>query len=169
MTVLKILQYPNKKLREKAQLVTALNQKIQTIIKDMFETMYEKNGIGLAATQVGIPLQIIIMIDIDHDEKKIVLINPIIIKKNGNIKTREGCLSIPQERAFVNRFQNIIVKGLNEKGEKKIITAKGTLSVCIQHEIDHLNGILFIDRLSFLKRQIIEKKIKKNKKNENNI
>lgn len=167
MSILKILQYPDKRLRNIAKVVNKIDKKILSIINNMFETMYCSNGIGLAATQVNINMKIIV---IDVSEKKnqpLVLINPIIMDKIGLINTEEGCLSIPNQRAYINRFAKITVKALNKYGENFYLNAENILSVCIQHEIDHLIGKLFIDYLSSIKRKIIFKKLKKmlNKKN----
>ncbi|CAL4043839.1 peptide deformylase [Buchnera aphidicola] len=161
MTILKILQYPDKKLRIRAQPVKEINTNIQTIVDNMFETMYDKEGIGLAATQVNIPLQIIVISNIHKYDHPLVLINPIIISKNGEKKVEEGCLSIPQQRAIITRSEYITVNALNYFGKKIKITADSLLSICIQHEMDHLIGKLFIDYLSLLKKIYIRKKIKK--------
>lgn len=162
MSVLKILKYPDDRLRIIAKPIWNVDKKIQTIIKNMFETMYYKNGIGLAATQVNIPLQIIVIDKIDSSlSNPLTLINPKIIKKNGFISTQEGCLSIPNYYAQIPRADKITVSALNYFGKKIEINTSSILSICIQHEIDHLLGKLFIDYLSNLKQQRIMKKIKK--------
>lgn len=145
MSLLNILHYPDVRLRKIAKLVTKVNLEIQNIIKDMFETMYKRSGIGLAATQVNIHKQIIV-IDIEENNfSKLVLINPIILESNGVVKFNEGCLSIPNRYAFIPRFQWIKISALNFYGKKFELEAENLLSVCIQHEIDHLKGKLFID------------------------
>ena len=164
MSVLKILEYPDKRLRIIAKPVLEVNKKIQIIIKNMFETMYYKDGIGLAATQVNIPLKIIVINKIDPLIHPLVLINPKIIKQSGTISTQEGCLSIPNYQARITRFNKITVSALNYFGQKIELHINSILSICIQHEIDHLQGKLFIDYLSHLKQQRILKKIKKQKK-----
>lgn len=148
MTLLKILYYPDVRLRKIAKLVKNVNAEIQFIIKNMFETMYKKNGIGLAATQVNIHKKIVVIDILEKKFKKLVLINPVILKSNGLISLNEGCLSIPNRNFFVPRFQWIKIQALNFYGEKFELEAENLLSVCIQHEIDHLNGKLFIDYIS---------------------
>ncbi|NIH41159.1 MAG: peptide deformylase [Buchnera aphidicola (Periphyllus aceris)] len=162
MSILKILKYPNKKLRNIAKPVRNFNKKIKNIVNDMFETMYKKKGIGLAAIQVNINRQIIVIDKIYPLKNPIVLINPKIIKKNGKINIKEGCLSIPKyEYITHSRSQFITVKAFNISGKKILIRAESILSVCLQHEIDHLKGILFIDYLSSLKKNRIYKSFKK--------
>ena len=167
MAILKILQYPDKRLRVIAKPVKIINQKIQKIIDDMFETMLHKEGIGLAATQVDIPLQIIVISKIQNTYNPLVLINPKIINQHGIIKTEEGCLSLPQHRAIIQRYKYITIQSLNYFGKSIEIKTNDMLSICIQHEIDHLIGKLFIDHLSLLKKNVIKKKIMKTiKKND---
>ncbi|CAL4324829.1 Peptide deformylase [Buchnera aphidicola (Pemphigus immunis)] len=161
MTILKILQYPDKNLRITAKPVKEINNNIQNIVNDMFETMYSEEGIGLAATQVNIPLQIIVISNIHNYNKPLVLINPEIISTSGEKKVEEGCLSIPKQRAIITRHEYIKINYLDNFGEKKEIQTNSLLSICIQHEMDHLIGKLFIDHLSLLKRRNIQKKIKK--------
>ncbi|WP_343154707.1 peptide deformylase [Buchnera aphidicola (Pseudoregma panicola)] len=161
MKTLKILKYPNKKLRYISKPVVKIDKKIQNIIDKMFKTMILENGIGLSAIQVGIPLQIITIIDTENVNKKIIIINPKIIKKKKKILKSEGCLSFPNQQAIVPRYKYLNIKALNYYGKKIKIKAKSLLSICIQHEIDHLSGKLFIDYLSDLKKNIIKKKMKK--------
>ncbi|XBC39658.1 MAG: peptide deformylase [Buchnera aphidicola (Chaetogeoica yunlongensis)] len=165
MSVLKILKYPDYRLRKIAKPISNINSDIHKIIKDMFDTMYFYNGIGLAATQVNIPLQIIVMDVILESTNPITLINPKIIKKHGTIITQEGCLSIPYYQEKITRAKEITVDAFNSTGKKiKIHTKENfTLSICIQHEIDHLLGKLFIDHLSDLKKKRFIKKINKKK------
>jgi peptide deformylase len=161
MSLLKILYYPDKRLRLVAKPIREINENIKNIANNMMDTMYQENGIGLAATQVNIPLQIIVISAMEKEKNNLILINPQIIKKEGNISIEEGCLSIPEYRAFVPRFNYITVQALNLYGEKIKIKTDSIVSICIQHEIDHLEGKLFIDYLSKIKQERIYKKFKK--------
>ncbi|WP_343183467.1 peptide deformylase [Buchnera aphidicola] len=162
MSILKIIQYPNKILRKISKPVKKFNKNIKEITEKMFETMYKKNGMGLAAIQINIKQQIIVIDKLYPLKKSIVLINPKIIKKSGKIYIKEGCLSIPKYEYVTNsRYKEIVVEAYNLVGKKFIIQANSILSVCIQHEIDHLKGILFIDYLSPLKKNRIKKNFKK--------
>lgn len=164
MSVLKVLIYPEDHLKEIARPVTEVNDDIRKIIDDMFDTMYQEEGIGLAAPQVDI-LQRIITIDIEgNKENQLVLINPEILVAEGEAGIEEGCLSIPGFRGFVPRREKVTVKALDRNGKAFTLEANGLLAICIQHEIDHLNGILFVDYLSPLKRQRIKEKLIKLKK-----
>ncbi|WP_343189639.1 peptide deformylase [Buchnera aphidicola] len=145
MKMLKILKYPDKRLRIKAKPVKKINYNIQKIINKMFKIMKKKNGIGLAATQINIHLQIIVIEKLLNINTPMVLINPKIIKKKGKIKFEERCLSIPNKKGIITRSKIIKVSTLNYFGKKYIFQAKSILSICIQHEIDHLIGKLFID------------------------
>ena len=166
MTVKKILVEPNKLLREVSRPIKEVNKEIQLLMDDMLETMYSANGIGLAAIQIGVPKNLIV-IDLMTKEKKknpMFFVNPKIIKKSTKMsKYEEGCLSIPNLFAEVQRPSECEVEYLDYEGRKKILKANGLLATCIQHEIDHLKGILFIDYLSKLKRDIILKKLSKQK------
>ncbi|MCV2528802.1 MAG: peptide deformylase [Candidatus Lightella neohaematopini] len=162
MSILKILYFPNKLLKKKASLVSKIDRDINKIINDMFETMYISKGIGLAATQVSIN-KCIIVIDISKKHnQQLVLINPKIIKRTGKIIMEESCLSIPNISAPVIRSEKIILQSLNYYGKLFELQAESLLSVCIQHEIDHLNGLLFIDRLSLSKKNYIRNIINHN-------
>lgn len=162
MSILEILFYPDSRLRNVANPVPRISEKTKTIINNMFDTMYAKQGIGLAATQVNINQQIIVIDLYQNNKKSLVLINPIIIQKSGVINITEGCLSIPGIKENVIRSEKILVKFVDQNNNKSKIEATGLLSACIQHEIDHLLGKLFIDYLSPLKIHRIHKKIKKN-------
>lgn len=167
MALLKILHFPDSKLRIVAKPVTLVDDNIRKIVTDMFETMYDAPGIGLAATQVNIHQQIIV-IDISEDKNQpLCLINPQISHKDGLQIMEEGCLSVPEIFDKVERAEHITVQALNKKGENFTLDAEGLLAVCIQHEIDHLKGKLFVDYLSSLKRQRITKKL--NKKREKSL
>ncbi|MCV2518590.1 MAG: peptide deformylase [Candidatus Lightella neohaematopini] len=156
MSILKILYYPDRKLKQKANLVSDIDHDINKIISDMLETMYFAKGIGLAATQVNIN-KCIIVIDISKKHnQQLILINPKIIKRIGKIVMEEGCLSIPNISAPVIRSEKIILQSLDCYGKLFELQAESLLSVCIQHEIDHLNGLLFIDRLSLSKQNYIK-------------
>lgn len=160
---LKILTYPNQKLRRKSLPIKVDRHlsDIQKLIDQMFKTMKFFNGVGLAAPQVGVGFRVIVVDIQDGKMEPLALINPEIVKIDGEVETEEGCLSFPQMNGFIKRSQKIAVKYLDYNGEEKILEADGLLSICIQHEIDHLNGILFIDRVSRLKREMILKRVKK--------
>ena len=159
--ILNILKYPDKRLRTIAKPVVRVDETIKKQVKDMFETMYEATGIGLAATQVNFHQRIIVIDISDKYNEPICLINPEIIEKSGEIQCEEGCLSVPDYYEIVIRANDIKVKALNQNGESFELEASEMLSVCIQHEIDHLNGILFVDHLSKLKQKRLKKKTEK--------
>ena len=162
--ILPILKFPDDKLRTKALKVDTIDDTIKTLVKDMFETMYDAPGIGLAATQVNFH-QRLIVIDISEEcNQPLCLINPEIIEKNGEIEYEEGCLSVPNYYENVKRANEIKVSALNELGQPFEIEADEMLSICIQHEMDHLNGILFVDHLSKLKQKRLKKKTEKQSK-----
>ena len=167
MTLRQILTEPNEILRKKSLPVDNVDKDLQILMDDMLETMYAAPGIGLAAIQVGIPKRIIVL-DIEQKEgqkKPLFLVNPEIIQKSINLSTyEEGCLSVPGQFAEIDRPDKCHVKYLDYYGEKKEINAEGMLATCIQHEMDHLEGILFIDYLSKLKKTMIIKKLSKQKK-----
>ena len=159
--ILNILKYPDKRLRTIAKPVVNVDETIKQQVKDMFETMYEAPGIGLAATQVNFHQRIIVIDISDQCNEPICLINPEILEKSGEIQWEEGCLSVPDYYENVVRANDIKVQALNQNGESFELEASEMLSVCIQHEIDHLNGILFVDHLSKLKQQRLKKKTEK--------
>ena len=167
MAVKEILTEPNKILRQVSKAVEKVTKNEQLLMDDMLETMYHANGIGLAAIQIGIPKRIIVMDISKNNEKKnpMYFVNPIIKNKNKDLSTyEEGCLSVPNQFAEVDRPATCEVEYLDYSGEKKILKASGLLATCIQHEMDHLEGILFIDYLSKLKKSMIIKKLSKQKK-----
>tara|TARA_B100001175_G_scaffold243461_1_gene209917 strand:- start:498 stop:1019 length:522 start_codon:yes stop_codon:yes gene_type:complete len=167
MTVKLILTEPNKILRQISKPIDKVTNEDQILMDDMLETMYASNGIGLAAVQIGIPKRIIVMdISKDKDIKKpMYFVNPVIKEKNPNKSTyEEGCLSVPDQFAEIERPSKCEVEYLDYFGKKKILKAEGLLATCIQHEMDHLEGILFIDYLSKLKKSIIIKKLSKKNK-----
>ena len=159
--ILNILKYPDKRLRTIAKPVFSVNETIKQQVKDMFETMYEAPGVGLAATQVNFHQRIIVIDISDQCNEPICLINPEIIEKSGEIQWEEGCLSVPDYYENIIRANDIKVQALNQHGETFELEASEMLSVCIQHEIDHLNGILFVDHLSKLKQKRLKKKTEK--------
>lgn len=161
MTLLNILHHPDPRLRKKAAPVAAFNAATKRFVDDMFETMYANQGIGLAATQVNVQQRII---TIDISEKKdgrLCLINPDILSSEGSLEHEEGCLSVPDYYEKVTRAERIRVRALNCEGEAFEMDADGLLAVCIQHEIDHLEGKLFVDYLSTLKQQRARKVVQK--------
>lgn len=164
MSILNVLIYPDERLKIVAQPVEKVNDEVREIVANMFETMYHEEGIGLAATQVDIHRRII-TIDIEGTkENQYVLINPEILESCGETGIEEGCLSLPGMRGFVPRKEKVRIKALDINGEEFELEADGLLAICIQHEIDHLNGIVFADYLSPLKRQRMKDKLVKLKK-----
>jgi len=161
MTILNVLRFPDERLRTVAKEVTEVNEEIQSFVQDMFETMYDENGIGLAATQVNNHIRIFITDVSEDQDNAIVFINPEITKKDGKVINEEGCLSVPHCYAKVERAETVTVKALDKDGNEFEYDAEGLQAICIQHELDHLNGKLFVDYLSPLKRDRIKKKLEK--------
>ena len=168
MAVKTILTEPNNILRQVSKPVERVGNEEKQLMRDMLETMYAANGIGLAAIQIGVPKRIIVM-DISKDDQEknpMYFVNPIIKNKDVSRTTyEEGCLSVPNQFAEIDRPSKCEVEYLDYNGEKKILKAEGLLATCIQHEMDHLEGILFIDYLSKLKKSMIIKKLSKGKSN----
>ena len=166
MAVKTILTEPNKLLRQISKPVKEVGREEMQLMDDMLETMYAANGIGLAAIQIGVPKRIIVM-DLSKDENKkepLYFVNPVIKKSDSSKSTyEEGCLSVPNQFAEIDRPSKCEVEYLDYNGEKKLLNAEGLLATCIQHEMDHLEGILFIDYLSKLKKSMIIKKLSKSK------
>ena len=161
MAILKILHYPDPRLRTVAQPVARVDDEIRTLVANMAETMYQAPGIGLAAVQVDVALRVVV-IDISEQRTALnVFINPEIIEREGVQVMEEGCLSVPGIFDEVERASHIRVRALNQSGAPLEIEAKGLLAVCIQHEIDHLDGKVFVDYLSRLKQTRIRKKLEK--------
>ncbi len=164
MSMLNILTYPDNFLRQPAKPVENIDGTTQKIIEDMSFTMYNSKGVGLAAIQVGLDNSLIVY-DVSPGEEKRslqVLINPRIIESNGRIiSEKEGCLSVPDLRADVKRAESVLVEGFDREGKPLRIDAEGYLAIVLQHEIDHLNGILFLDHISALKRELYKRRIKK--------
>ena len=164
MALLEILHFPDPRLHRKARPVKVVDDVLRKTVEDMFETMYAAPGIGLAATQVNILHQVAVLdVSEDKDEPRC-LINPKIIERDGEEEMREGCLSVPEVFAYVKRAEKITVESLDLDGQATTLEADGLLAVCIQHEIDHLQGRLFIDYLSPLKRDRLKKKLLKAQK-----
>ena len=164
MAKLKILEYPDPRLRTRAKKVEKVDDKLRQLIDDMFETMYAAPGIGLAATQVNVHQRILVADVSDDQSQPVVLINPEIIAADDEGVSEEGCLSVPGVYESVRRFQHVRVSSLDRDGNQTEVEAFGLLAVCIQHEMDHLDGKLFVDYLSELKRQRIRKKMEKGRR-----
>ena len=194
MAILNVLKFPDLRLRQKGKPVEKITPELKQLAEDMLETMYKKNGVGLAAIQVACPVRLLVSDTrselseqqeentrystsslkkklVAHIQQPLILFNPEIIKKGGAVVFSEGCLSFPSYFAEVKRAEIVEIKALNEKGEPILIRTDGLLSICLQHEIDHLNGRLFIDHLSPIKARRLKEEIKKNgypeKKTEN--
>lgn len=161
MAILDILLYPDKRLRTVAKPVEKVDEVIKKLVDDMFETMYVAPGIGLAATQVNVHQQIIVIDVSEHSDQPLCLINPVIIDEEGTETCDEGCLSVPEIYETVERSKKITVKAMDQNGDEYTMQADEMLAVCIQHEMDHLKGKLFVDYLSPLKLQRIKKRLLK--------
>jgi len=172
MAIKTILTEPNKKLRQVSLPVEKVGKEEQNLMNDMLETMYDAKGIGLAAIQIDVPKRIIVL-DIsksENEKKPMFFVNPLIINKDLNLTTyEEGCLSVPDQFAEIDRPSKCEVEYLDYDGNKKLLKANGLLATCIQHEMDHLEGVLFIDYLSKLKKSMILKKLSKQKNNPDRI
>ncbi len=163
MSDLKIKTYPDKILKKNAIQITDINGKIQTLIDNIVDTMYCASGVGLAAPQVGESKRIIV-VDVSEIEKKcslMILLNPKIVYNEGEVVYEEGCLSVPQFKAEIERYERVFVKAINREGNPIEIEGTGLLSRALQHEIDHLNGLLFIDKLNPAERKLFEKTYRK--------
>ena len=171
MAVLEILTYPHPCLKRRCEEVEQIDGEIKALIQDMVETMYCANGIGLAACQVGLPQRVIVLdvSPIDPQQGLFAMINPEIISEEGEVDHEEGCLSVPDCLEKVKRKEKIRARGLSQEGKEIEVTAEGILAIALQHEIDHLNGILILDRLSRLKRDIYRNKLKKEKQKEEKL
>jgi peptide deformylase len=161
MAILEIKKYGDPVLREKAEEVNEITPEIRKLVQDMTETMYATLGAGLAAPQIGVSKRVIV---IDSEEDGVlVLINPVLLEKEGKVYEEEGCLSVPGVYSKVNRYETVTVEGIDLKGEKIRIKKDGLIGKALQHEIDHLEGFLFLDRLGKIKRQILLKEFKEKK------
>ena len=166
MAVLEIRKYPDKVLKKKAPPVVSFDEALQQLIDDMIETMYAAPGVGLAAPQVGVSKRLAV-IDISTKGAQmplLVLINPVFLMKEGSIEFEEGCLSLPEYTAKVKRADKVVVRFLDRKGEEMELEAEGLLAIALQHETDHLDGLLLIDRISPIKREFFKKRFAKAQK-----
>ena len=170
-----IVVYPDKRLKEVSKPVEKFDEELHTLLDDMYDTMVAKNGVGLAAIQVGVPLRVLIInkpLDVESDDPRVQqpkentleVINPIILEAEGSTKYQEGCLSVPGYYEDVNRYKRVKVEYQDRFGEKFIIEDDDFLAIALQHEMDHLDGKLFIEKLSIIKRKKFEKEWKKRKK-----
>jgi peptide deformylase len=165
MTVLTVLHYPDDRLRTTAKPVAEITAQTRQLVADLLDTMYDENGIGLAATQVNVHQRVVVIDVSESRDQPQVFINPEITSKSGDTTYEEGCLSVPQSYANVERAAEVTVKAQNAEGEWFELKAEGLLAICLQHELDHLVGKLFIDYLSPLKRDRIKKKLEKEARN----
>lgn len=179
MSLREILKFPDPRLREVSEPVTEFNEELKALVRDMLETMYDAKGIGLAAPQIGVLKRVLVIDTRPRDEKgrrykydemtemeraieqPLVLINPVVIKGEGKTTFDEGCLSIPGYFETVERFDRIVMRAQNVEGQEFTVETDGLLAICMQHELDHLEGTLFVDHLSFLKSKRIKDQIKK--------
>lgn len=161
MAILTILEFPDERLRKKAVAVETVDESIKRLVSDMFETMYAAPGIGLAANQVNVQKRVIIIDVTEEKNSPLCFINPEILDKQGTKEMDEGCLSVPGVFEKVRRAEKLRVRALDREGNPFELEADGVLAICIQHEMDHLEGKLFVDYLSPLKRQMVRKKLKK--------
>jgi peptide deformylase len=168
MAVQEIVKYPHPVLKKRSETVGQIDEEVKKLIRDMRETMYDAGGIGLAACQVGVSRRVIVLdvspMDPQHDF--FALINPEILSEEGEIDHEEGCLSVPDCLEKVRRKEKVCVKGLSPEGVEREIRCEGILAIALQHEIDHTNGILILDKVSRLKREIYRNKLKKEKRKE---
>jgi len=161
MAKLNILEFPDPRLRTVAKPIEKVDSTIVKYAEDMLETMYDAPGIGLAATQVNIHLRLIVLDVSDQKNDPIFLVNPVITRAEGEIETSEGCLSIPGYSEPISRYETIEYEAIDLNGNEKKDVANGLLAICIQHEMDHLQGKLMVDRISSTKRQLIRKRLLK--------
>ncbi len=164
--VLDIVEYPDKRLRQKSQEVKSFDSELHALLDDMYETMIDQSGIGLAAIQVAKPLRALIINLPDEEgnqdkENLLEMINPVIVEKEGEVLYQEGCLSVPTFYEDIKRFERVVVNFQDREGNTKTLEAEELLAIAIQHEMDHLEGILFIDKLSYARRKKFEKEYKK--------
>ena len=164
MAILKILEYPDSRLRITAAPVETVDDEVRRLVDDMFETMYMAPGIGLAATQVDVHRRVLVLDVSETRDQPLCLINPELVDREGQTKSEEGCLSVPGYTETVERAESIRVRALDRNGEPIELEADGLLAICIQHEMDHLEGKLFVDYLSELKRQRLRKRMEKPRK-----
>jgi peptide deformylase len=168
MAALEILKYPHPILKKRSEVVSQINEEVKKLIQDMRETMYQAGGVGLAACQVGVPQRVIVLdvSPLDPQHSFFALINPEIISEEGEIDHEEGCLSVPDCLEKIKRREKVSVRGLSAEGRDIEIKGEGILAIALQHEIDHINGVLILDKISRLKREIYRNKLKKEKRKE---
>jgi peptide deformylase len=168
MAVLEILKYPHPLLKKRSQEIEKIDKNIRQLIQDMTETMYDANGVGLAACQVGVNKRIIVLdvSPMDPERDLFAMINPEIVAAEEEIDHEEGCLSVPDCQETIQRKQKVRVKGMSPEGNEIELEAQGILAIALQHEVDHLNGVLILDKMSRLKREIYRNKLKKKKQKE---
>ena len=168
MAILEILKYPHPLLKKRSKEVEQVDAEVKNLIQDMAETMYHANGIGLAACQVGVSRRVVVLdvSPIDPQQNLFAMINPEILSEEGEIEYEEGCLSVPDCLEKVKRKEKICVRGISPEGEKIEISGEGILAIALQHEIDHINGILILDKMSQLKKEFYRDKIKKERRKE---
>jgi peptide deformylase len=168
MAVLEILTYPHPLLKKRCLEVEKIDGEVKRLIRDMTETMYEANGVGLAACQVGVSKRVIVLdvSPMDPEQDLFALVNPEIVAEEEEIDHEEGCLSVPDCLETIKRKQKVRVRGMSPEGKEIELEAQGILAIALQHEVDHLNGVLILDRMSGLKREIYRKKLRKKKQQE---
>jgi peptide deformylase len=161
MALRDVITYPHPMLRKRSQKIAAVTEDVRRLIDDMAETMYAQRGVGLAAVQIGVHQRVI---TVDVGEGLLALINPEVLDRSGETQMEEGCLCLPGVIVEVDRSERVTVRGLNEKGEEVTLPAEGLLARALQHEIDHLDGILIVDKVSRLKRELLTSKLRKEAK-----
>jgi len=168
MAVLEILKYPHPLLKKRCKEVERVDAEVRKLIQNMTETMYAVNGIGLAACQVGVPRRIIVLdvSPLDSEQSLFAMINPEVILEEGEIDYEEGCLSVPDCLEKIKRREKIRIRGTSPEGKEMEVEGEGILAIALQHEIDHINGVLILDRVSRLKREIYRNKLRKEKRKE---
>jgi peptide deformylase len=165
MAILDVLQFPDPRLRRRSEPIEKITDELRQLAADMLETMYDEPGIGLAAPQVGVPLRLVVLdtewTEEDAERSPLVLVNPELVEHEGRIVWTEGCLSVPDLSADVERAERVVLRAIDLEGKEIVEEARGLRAVCFQHELDHLDGVLFIDRVSRLKRDLYLQKRKK--------
>jgi peptide deformylase len=171
MAVLEILKYPHPLLKKRCKEVERVDAEVRKLIQNMTETMYAVNGIGLAACQVGVPRRIIVLdvSPLDSEQSLFAMINPEVISEEGEIDYEEGCLSVPDCLEKIKRREKIRIRGTSPEGKEMEVEGEGILAIALQHEIDHINGVLILDRVSRLKREIYRNKLRKEKRKEEGL
>jgi peptide deformylase len=161
MSLKEIIRYPNPVIRKKSEFVEEVNEEIKKLIEDMTDTMYASRGVGLAAVQIGVLKRVIV---VNVGEELITMVNPEILENEGESRMEEGCLCLPGVLIDVKRSEKVKVKGLNDKGEEIVVDVEGLLARALQHEVEHLDGILIIDKISRIKRELLTSKLRKEAK-----